>query len=262
VIPPGFAVVPTSDLAAGNMQLLIEAKGEIERMAPSPALIGRAAGADSGRQELIKQQAGMTEQAVVFGGIEDWELRVYRQMWARARQFWTEPMFVRVTDDEGSPEFVKVNEPIPGPPQVVMGPDGMPTIQPTILGYKNSLAELDVDIIIEATPHTANVQQEQFATLAELAKVYGPQEVTFDDMLEVSTMPNKRAIIEKRKAKAEQAQQNPMQAIQMQGAVAEVQKTQAEGELTHAKTITELQKPQLDALSALQQLNQPAAAAY
>lgn len=259
VIPPGYTVVPTADLAAGQAQLLAEAKAEIERMAPNPALIGRDEGAQSGRARLVRQQAGMTEQAVIFGGIEDWELRVYRQMWNRARQFWTGPMFIRVTDDEGSPEFVGVNQPIHGPAQVVMGPDGQPTLQPTVLGYENSLAELDVDIVIDTVPDTANIQQEQFQILAELAKVYGPQEVSFDDLLEVSTMPNKRALMEKRKARAEEAQQNPMQALQVAGAQAEVQKTAAETDLTKAKTIRELQQPQLDALSALQAMQQPAA---
>lgn len=259
VIPPGYNVVNTSDMAAGQAQLLAEAKSEIERMAPNPALIGRDEGVQSGRARLVRQQAGMTEQAIIFGGIEDWELRVYRQMWNRARQFWTGPMFIRVTDDEGSPEFVGVNQPVHGPPQVVAGPDGMPMLQPTVLGYENNLAELDVDIVIDTVPDTANIQQEQFQMLTELAKVYGPQEVTFDDLLEVSTMPNKRALIEKRKARAEQAQQNPMQALQMAGTQAEVEKTQAEAQLTQAKTVTEMQKPQLDALSALQAMQQPAA---
>jgi hypothetical protein len=259
VIPPGYVVVPTSDLAAGHANLLAEAKAEIERMAPSPAVIGRDSESQSGRATLVRQQAGMTEQAIVFGGIEDWELRVYRQKWNRARQYMTAPDFVRITDDQGSPEFVGINQPVPGPPQVVLGPNNIPMLQPTVLGYENSLAELDMDIVIDTVPDTANIQQEQFQALAELAKIYGPQEVSFDDLLEVSTMPNKRALIEKRKARAQEGQQDPNRQLQMQGMAAEVQKTQAEADLTKAKTVTELQKPQLDALSALQAMQRPAA---
>ena len=114
------------------------------------------------------------------------------------------------------------------------------------LGYQNALAEMDVDILIDATPDTANVQQEQFKMLVELAKMYGPQEVPFDDMLAVSAMPDKRAIIEKRKARQEQnaQQQQQMQAMQMQlaqaGAMADIENTQADTQLKSAKAQTEL----------------------
>jgi hypothetical protein len=101
----------------------------MERFAPNPAILGRQGENQSGRSNLIRQQAGMTEQAIIFGGIEEWELRVYRQMWNRARQFMTAPDFIRVTDDEGSPEFIGINQPpsMKGPDgEPVMGPDGQP----------------------------------------------------------------------------------------------------------------------------------------
>jgi hypothetical protein len=80
---------------------------------------------------------------------------MYRAMWNRCKQFWTAPDYIRVTDDEGSPQFIGINQPIPGPPQVVMGEGGMPQIQPSVLGYDNALAELDVDIVLDVVPDTA-----------------------------------------------------------------------------------------------------------
>ena len=238
VIPFGYDVVPQTDMSSGQFQLLGEAAGEMERMGPNPAVLGRQGENSSGRAQLVRQQAGLTELAVVFGGIEGWELRVYRAMWARVQQFWTGPMFVRVTDDENAAQFVAINEPQHGPPMVGQDPEtGMAMIYRPVLGYKNQIAEMDVDITLDTVPDTANLQQEQFQTLAELAKMYGPQEVPFEDMLLLSSIPDKSKIIEKRKARAEEAQQGqgPQQQLAMQGAVTELQNTEADTELKKAQ---------------------------
>ena len=58
----------------------------------------------SGRALLARQQSGLIELSNLYGALEDWELRVYRQCWARAKQYWTAPQFIRVTDDEDAPE--------------------------------------------------------------------------------------------------------------------------------------------------------------
>lgn len=238
VIPFGWQKVPTSDAARGQAELLAEAKSEIERMAPSPAVIGRDANTQSGRATQIRAQAGLTEQAIIFGGIEEWEQRMYRQFWARAQQFWTAPMYIRVTDDEGSPDFIGVNQPQMGPPQVVQDPDGMPTLQPTILGYDNNIAQLDVDIILDSVPDTANLQAEQFEMLTQLAGVgaLGPNPGPM--LLEASTLPNKREITEKLQAAAQQPPSPEQQIATAQGQ-ADVEKTQSETALNTVKAQTE-----------------------
>lgn len=164
-------------------------------------------------------------------------------------------MFIRTTDDEGAPDFIGVNQPrgepvvdpMTGEPQIDpktgQPMEGPPQIDPTtgepVLGYKNRLAELDVDIIIDTVPDTANVQQEQFQVLAELAKMY-PQEVTFDEMVELSTLQNKRAFLDKRKAKQEEAakaqQPNPAQMAEADKMKSEVGKNEASAALDRAKT--------------------------
>ncbi len=167
---------------------------------------------------MVRQQAGLTELAPALGGIEDLELRVYRQFWARIRQFWDEPKLVRVTDDIGAAKFLTVNEPVVQQvPAIVMGPDGQPTVgvQQVVVEVKNRPADMDMDIIVDSVPDTANLQQEQFTELVNLAQIYGPQEVPFDDILEVSSLPKKRQLIEKRKERAEQAQQGQAPQAQM-----------------------------------------------
>jgi hypothetical protein len=294
VIPSGWQVVPRQDVVSGQERLLQFAVQAMSRFSPNPAVLGREGENQSGRSNLIRQQAGMTEQAITFGSVEEWELRVYRQMWNRARQFMTAADFIRATDDEGSPEFIGINQPpsLKGPDgEPVTGPDGQPVrgqpmpdkSQPgeplpdgkvkfpqlmengkpaflmpdgsKALGYENALAELDVDIDIDTVPDVANVMQEQFDGLVKLAERY-PQDVTFDDLLEVSTLPGKRKLLEKRKARKEDAaknqggqQQMAQQAMGLELAdkAADVQEKQANTALIRAKTATEEHKPFLDA---------------
>lgn len=237
-------VLPTNDMQAANFQMMLETKGEMDRTAaPNPALLGRQGEGQSGRALNMRQEAGLAELAIVFGGIEAWERRVYRQMWDTARQYWTAPDYIRVTDDEGSPQFIGINQPVMGQPQVMMGPNG-PQIMPTILGYENALAEMDVDITLDSVPDTATLQQEQFAILSELAKLYGPQEVPFDDMLMLSSITDKQKILERRKARQEEQGQMGAVAAQAQlaSAQADIQNKEADTGLKQANTVLAMAK--------------------
>jgi len=210
VIPFGYEPTQTFDMQQGQLQRMQEAKAELERMGPNPAVLGQSAASTSGRAQLVRQQAGLTELTPVLGGLEDMELRVYRQMWARIKQFWTDQRTVRVTDDIGAAKFLVVNEEIAQEvPAIVQGPDGQPMagMQRVVTEVKNRPAEMDMDIIIDAVADTANVQSEQFSELVKLAGIYGPQEVPFDDLLEASNLPKKRELIEKREARKVEAMQ-------------------------------------------------------
>src|SRR6185503_12074061 len=103
--------VPTADMANGQAQLLAEAKSEIERLGPNPASLGRDFPDASGRALQARTQAGLIELGPLYAGLEDWELRIYRQCWARVKQYWTAPQYIRVTDDEDAPQFVGLNVP-------------------------------------------------------------------------------------------------------------------------------------------------------
>lgn len=261
VIPPGYGVVP-DDKFSMDMALLAEAKGEIERLGPNPGILGRG-DATSGRQDLVRQQAGLTELAHLFAGLDDLELRIYRQAWARVRQFWTEPKFVRVTDDENAVKFIQINEPEYGPPQAVWNPEiGTFEMQTPVIGMKNAVAQMGVDIIVDSTPDTANVQQEQYQALVELAKVgaLGPNPGPF--LLKASSLPKKRELLEE----LEKLQQGPppptpeqqmaMQLV-MQEKQAGIEKTQAQtiGERADAmKTMEEVRANQMQPVMQPQQL--------
>jgi hypothetical protein len=238
VIPAGWNVVDNTGKFSMDVQLLAEAKSEIERTQPNPAMVGRGQ-ATSGRQDLIRQQVGLTEISHLFAGLEDLERRVFKQVWARIRQFWTEPKMIRVTDTEGAMQFIQINEPVWGPPAPVIDQNtGQPqfdpitrqiVMQPQLMGYKNSVAQIDVDIIIDSTPDTANVQQEQFSMLVDLARTgaLGPNPGPM--LLQASSLPHKREIMDQVKQQQQQPP-SPQEQLAMQAGQAKVELTQAQAQ--------------------------------
>lgn len=236
VIPIGWNKVSTSDMAMGQRDLLQEAKAEIERMGPNPAVLGRDNADASGRALLARQQSGLVELAHLYGGLEDWELRIYRQCWSRAKQYWTAPQFVRVTDDQDAPKFVGINQPMMGPAQVVTDPaTGAQALQPTVLGYKNQLAEMDVDIILDTVQDIGTARHEQFNALMQLlgSNPAWAAQVPFDVALQLSDIPHKRDLMDKLKKSRDEAMQAQAQAQQIAqaAALADLKKTQSETQL-------------------------------
>jgi hypothetical protein len=197
VIPSGWQMVPTADLAAGQQLLLAESKSEIERMGPTPAVLGRqGSAAQSGRAKQVLEQAGLTELGRCLSRFEDWEQRCYRQMWLRAKQFKTEPWWVRVTDDVRAPQFIQINA-----PDGQFDAEGNPV--PT-----NRIAEMDMDIIIDTVPNQASLAQEVWQDMVELLKLYPPDDPRFEIAVEMSPIADKARIIERVKAfKAERAKE-------------------------------------------------------
>jgi hypothetical protein len=240
VIPYGWGLAPNVAEFQGNIEMMAEAKAEIERMGPNPAVLGRTEQDASGRALLARQQSGLIELANLYGALEDWELRIYRQCWARAKQYWTAPQFIRVTDDEDSPKFVGLNQPIPGgAPTVGAHPlTGEPVLQPGVLGYKNVVAEMDVDIEVEAQSDIGNIAAEQFSDILNLVKlspVY-QQQAPLSMLIQLSTIPHKRSILDqiKQAAAQQQAATAQQQALALQHAQAQVAKTQSEAQANQA----------------------------
>jgi len=234
VIPYGWGLAPNVAEFQGNMEMMAEAKAEIERMGPNPAVLGRANEDSSGRALLARQQSGLTELANLYGALEDWELRVYRQMWARAKQFWKAPQFIRVTDDENSPKFVGLNQPIPGgPPTIGADPQtGMPILRPGVLGFRNTVAEMDVDIEIDTQPDTGTIQQEAFNELMHLvgsSPAY-QQQIPLSTLIQLSPIPHKRSVLDSIKAAADQQAQDKarQQALAQAHARAQLDNVQAD----------------------------------
>jgi hypothetical protein len=209
-------------LTPAHLELLRDAKEEMRRQSPTPGIVGRSGQSQSGRAILAEQQAGMTEQAPLLAGFDDWKLRCYRAMWESIKQFWTAPKWIRVTDDENAPRFVGLNmpEPVIDPQTGQMQIDPM-TGQPVM--QSNSPADMDVDIVIDSTPDTAVIQEEQFQRLAELVQAGMP--IPPDVLIEASSLPKKKLLLDKLKQAQEQQSQQPDMAMQ-----AEMQKAQMQSQ--------------------------------
>lgn len=193
---PAWQMLPTNDMAMGNLQLLQEAKNEIDLLGPNPQLLGESANSQSGRAIMAQQQAGLSELAPVYDQLRDWTLRVYRQMWMRIRQFWTEERWVRVTDDMQAPRFIALNRNVGFDPY---------TMSPQM---QNSVAEMDVDIIINDAPDVVTLQQEEFEQLAQLAQQGMP--IPPEMLIEASSVRNKQKLMEMMQQQRAQAMQAQM----------------------------------------------------
>lgn len=221
VIPSGWQIVPTRDMAVDNQALLAEAKAELMRMAPTPATLGRQGGASSGRERLVMQQAGITELAYAMSEFADWENAVYRDMWLIARQFKTDPWYIRVTDDLQAVQFLQVNT-----------PDGP------------QIAQLDIDIIVDSVADQGALQQEIWQELVQLLQIYPPEDPRLLLAIEMAPLQDKARVLERvRTFQQEMQQQQAMaqqaaaQAAQMQAA--EVQAKTAKDQAAAMKSAAE-----------------------
>lgn len=201
-------ILNNNDQIAGHFQMLQHATQEIDLMGPNAAMQGKAEQDQSGRAILAQQQGGMVELATMLDRHADFKMRIYRAIWHRIRQFWTEERWIRVTDDERNTRFVAINRPKTygdmigelEPPQraQVMQRMGLVPNDPRlgmVADVENPIDRLDVDIVLEEVPDFATLQAEQFAELVGLAQagvVFPP-----DVYIEASQLRNKDMLLEK-----------------------------------------------------------------
>jgi hypothetical protein len=220
-----------ADLAQSQVALLQEAKQAIDLKGPNATAMGEktnmGSASASGRAILASQQGGMISLGDLLDNLRHLDLRVFRAIWNRVRQYWTAEKWVRVTDDEQNVRWVGVNV---DPGRLAMA---SPEQQQMIAGVIGNVAELDVDIIIDEAPDSVTPKLEQWQALVELAKAGIP--VPPDELISAApNLRNKQRILEKMR------EPNPMQQastkLQLAGAQAEVQKTQAETRKIAAET--------------------------
>lgn len=223
-----FGIVPTMDMAGAQFQLLQEAKAEIDSIGVHAALSGADPRQMSGKAIGKLQQGSTTEIKPLFTCLAQFNVNVYRAVWNRIKQFWTAEKWIRVTDDENNLKWVGLNKPVTVgellaeenggklPPEVM----GDPRLN-IVVKTQNSIAEMDVDILVEDVPDMINVMQEQFDVLAQLYPAVPDQWKLpmLELMIQNSAMRNKDEFIEKIKGgDKENPQAAMMQQMQMQQA--------------------------------------------
>jgi hypothetical protein len=271
-------ILPTNDMAMANLQLLQEAKNEIDLLGPNAAMAGKNEADMSGRAIIAQQQGGMLESATLLDRIRCLSLAVYRSVWARIQQHWTEERWIRVTDNEKNVRFVGLNRPVTGLELAAqkMGVDQSnyqqfqeqapeqaqalamfaqsPQAQ-QVVSVENGVAELDVDITIDEGIDTPTIAAEQFDALLQAA-ASGAIPIPPDVLIEASSFRNKEQLLEMLRQGPSPEQQQGQQ-IQLAGAQAEVEETQSKTALNMAKAGNEQVKPMIEGFKAGHQSEQP-----
>lgn len=243
-VTPGmrFEVANTLQLGEVHFQLLAESKAEIDAVGPNAALSGKGQQDMSGRALQSRQQSGFIELGPMFDERTRFTRAVMRKVWDCVKQYWTAPMWVRVTDDERNIKFVGLNQPVPLGQMLMDALQGNQPIDAEVeqdprfggmvqavkqaaqnrdsntlrqlfshplmhqqVKLKNNVGTLDVDIIVSDQPENADIQSEQFAKLAEMAKAGIP--IPPDALVEASSIRNKERILEKMRGGDDPAKQ-------------------------------------------------------
>lgn len=218
-----FKVETRADLAASHFQIQLDAQNQIDLMGPNATQMGdkaQGSSAASGKAIIASQEGGMIAIGDLLDSLRHLDIRVFRKIWYRIRQFWTTEKWIRITDDERNVKWVGMNVD-PAIVQQAMMQD--PSMQGKIAGIVRSVAELDCDIIIDEAPDSVTPQLEQFQALVELAKAGMP----IPPMAIIKAAPNLRNKAELLD-EIEKAQQNAPPDPEVAKAQAQIQLKQQE----------------------------------
>lgn len=247
-VTPGmrWEFAETNDMAAGQIALLNDAMQSMAVTGPNAALQGQS-GNISGRAKQLDQEGGAIQLGIFFDAIRYFQRRVMRACWSRVQQFWTEEKWIRVRDNEGRMKFTVLNQQTTQGELMAeqIGRQQMPPEQKQAMieqiaadpnsrmpAVKNNVAELDVDIIIDESPDTITLQQEQFEQLINLASagvVFPP-----DVYIEASGLRNKDKLLGRLRGTDDPALQEQQDAARRQMQLDE-EKKQADIRQSNAK---------------------------
>jgi hypothetical protein len=222
-----FGILPTGDMAQAQFNLLTEAKMEIDSVGANAATMGKDKNVQSGVALRQRALTGQTELAPMFDMLKNLDIRVYRKVWNRIKQYWRSEMWLRVTDDENNLKFVGLNKPVTKGEQLLQQAQAQ-NVPPEILAQlqqkiqtdpmmkevvdtENDIVNLDVDIVMDDAPDTVTQEVEDFQAMAEMVKSGFP--LPPEAVIMASPLSNKDKIIKMMK---EQPQISPQHQKQME----------------------------------------------
>lgn len=205
-------VLDNKEMADAQLALGQEAKQEIDSVGVNAALAGTERRVMSGRALEQRSEQGLNEVGPVFSTFNSFQIRVYRKVWNRIKQFWTAEKWITITEDEKNVRLVGLNVPMTLGEQLldeVRREQGDEAVTPEmeqqakmdpqmqqVVGVRNNVGRLDVDIRIDKAEASASLQGEQFDRLAEIAPNAAnmpPQ--LFQALVEASSLRNKEKIM-------------------------------------------------------------------
>jgi len=181
-----FGILPTGDMAQAQFNLLTEAKLEIDSVGMNAATMGKDKTVQSGVALRQRALTGQTELAPMFDVLKNLDIRVYRKIWNRIKQYWKDEMWLRVTDDQNNLKFVGLNRKATKgqlvieqakeskqPPEIIAQLEQRVAMDPAMqemADTQNDIVHLDVDIIMSDVPDTVTQEVEDFQAMAEMVK--------------------------------------------------------------------------------------------
>jgi len=268
-----FIQLNTLDMADGQFNLMNSSMQEMDASTFNAELAGQRQGDLSGRTVEKLQAAGMLTTEELFFNLKAWEERVYTQMWWRILSNWNEEKWVRVTDDHDNLRYVGFNI------QITLGQKLKETSEDTSLPQaqrlqaqqvlqmaqqvqdpqqaqqiaqqlsqpvevSNPIPELEMDVIIEHSPDTINIQQEQLQMLFELAQARPevPIEWLIDNMHNLRNKDTYKAQLQQMRQQQQQMQQTQLQGEETrknEESKAKVAKDMATAQHTATDNVTE-----------------------
>ena len=223
----GFEVIEQTAQIQGNLELMQDAKADINNNGPNPALQGKGVEAQSGRAILAQQNSGMAELSPVYERMREWKLQTYHHDWCLARRYYTDDRFIRITGNGQAVQHMRINVPT--------GEINPQTGQPVL---ENQIAEMDVDIILDEGPDTVTMREELIEQLSDRPDI--PSEV----LIELSNLPDKDALIKK----LAEFKAPPPELAELQKRMGQLEELQKAAELD--KTVAETEKIHADAAIA------------
>lgn len=211
-----FGVIEQTAQIQGNLELMQEAKAEIENLGPNPGLLGRGVEKQSGRAILAQQNSGMTELSPVFERMREWKLRCYHHDWHLIRKFYTDDRYIRITGDDKAVQHLRINVPVTNE-------------YGEIIGVDNAVAEMDVDIILDEGPDTVTMREELIEALSDRPDI--PVEI----IIELSSLPDKDAVLKK----LAEFKAPPPEVIEMQKRMAQLEELLNAGKVDKQQADTE-----------------------
>jgi hypothetical protein len=221
---PNKAIEPVNKQQdfAGQLEFLQEAKNEIENFGPNPALIGQGIENSSGRAINLLQQAGIAELGPYIIAYRTWKIRVYRAIWNVVQRYWTAERWIRVTDDEGLAQFIKING-------LGLNQYGQPAIV-------NALGALDVDIILDEGPDSINSMADVFETLQQIVPPMAPMLSPAQAQAALGLIIDSAPLPQAAKDRFRQASEQPPDPMQVAAKQTALAGEQAKVKETKAKT--------------------------
>ena len=235
-----FEIVRHTELAASHLAFAAQARDYIMTTGANNALQGRVSPDQSGRAIEAQQAGGLVEMGDALDSLRRFDRRSYRIAAHMMQQFWTAEKYIRVTDDDMAPQYVGLNVPqwqdmqtgMTGTQQdwqEVMSQGHQPMLQQ--VQPMNHVPELDVDIIVAESPDTINNGVEAYQALTQLM---GMAANTPPQFMRIAIEAHPGMSSKRKKQLMDMLEQaskepNPVQAMALEKATAETEKTKAEG---------------------------------